>query len=85
MEVMATVRQARLKPESADRYPSLPVRMWTSATWVAAWVASYRHTLCDHRTDERPLSATDFEFRGGSPRDPECLHERTVMSPVLTA
>src|SRR2546427_3049110 len=39
---MFTVRQAKLKPECADRYPSLPARMWTSATYLAELVASYR-------------------------------------------
>ena len=68
--VTATVRQAKLRRECADRYPTLPARMWTSAARLAELVASYR------RGPQRPgkikkkrtLSEADFEFRGGSPR-----------------
>jgi hypothetical protein len=62
------VRQAKLKPECAERYPTLPARMWTSAIWVAELVASYRGARPEPRkpNEERTLSETDFEFRGGS-------------------
>lgn len=67
---MATVRQGRLKRECADRYPSLPARMWTSAARLTELVAFYRQapqSPCAVKK-ERPLSEADFEFRGGSPR-----------------
>ena len=65
--ITATVRQAKLKPECADRYPTLPARMWTSAARLAELVAPYR------RAPQRPgktrkgrtLPEADFEFRGG--------------------
>jgi hypothetical protein len=68
--ITATDRQAKLRPECADRYPTLPARMWTSAARLAELVASYR------RGPQRPgkarkgrtLPETDFEFRGGFPR-----------------
>jgi hypothetical protein len=69
VEATATVRQARLKPESADRYPTLPARMWASATWIAALVASYRGGQPELPEDERVLPEDDFEFRGSSPAE----------------
>ncbi len=66
MSITATVRQARLRPEGAGRYPTLPVRMWTSATWLAELVASYRAARSDRPGEpdrERTLSEADFEFR----------------------
>jgi hypothetical protein len=70
MGIMTTVRQAKLRPECAERYPTLPARMWTSATWLADLVASYRGTRPrperrGEPDEERTLSETDFEFRGG--------------------
>jgi hypothetical protein len=70
MDITATVRQAKLRPECADRYPTLPARMWTSAASLAELVASYRRAL--HRPERarkgRTLPEADFEFRGGFPR-----------------
>ena len=66
-----TVRQAQLKPECAERYPTLPARMWTSATCVAELVDSSRGAPSKwlRRSDkERTLLEADFEFRGGFPR-----------------
>jgi hypothetical protein len=45
----------RLRPECADRYPTLPARMWTSAARLAGLVARKGRTLPE----------ADFEFRGG--------------------
>jgi hypothetical protein len=69
MEMRSTVREAKLKPEHADRYPTLPVGMWTSATGLAALVAlspRERAELASPSERDRPLSDDDFEFRGGS-------------------
>jgi hypothetical protein len=67
MGITATDRQAKLRPECADRYPTLPARMWTPAARLAELVASYRRGL--HRPEMtrkgRTLPAADFEFRGG--------------------
>ena len=71
MSITATVRQARLRPECAERYPTLPVRMWTSATSLAELVASYRVARSDQSgkpAGERTLSEADFEFREASAR-----------------
>jgi hypothetical protein len=69
--ITASVRQAQLKPECAERYPTLPARMWTSATWVAELVVSSGGARSERpgRSDqERTLLEADFEFRGGFPR-----------------
>jgi hypothetical protein len=65
---MASVRLAKLKPESADRYPTLPARMWTTAAWLTELVASYRRPGPEQpgKTEKgRILPESDFEFRGG--------------------
>ena len=68
MGITARVRQAKLRPERAGRYPTLPARMWTSATWLAELVASDRGARTGEPDNERTLSETDFEFRGGVSR-----------------
>lgn len=83
---MGTVRQGRLKRECADRYPSLPARMWTSAARLAELVGFDRQA--PQRTGavkkERPLSEADFEFRGGSPRWAAGLTVHTRTGELLT-
>jgi hypothetical protein len=68
MGIMATIRQAKLKPECAGSYPTLPARMWTSAAWLAELVTPYRARAQrpGKAGRERTLPETDFEFRGGS-------------------
>lgn len=68
MGVTTGVRQAKLRPECAERYPTLPARMWTSATCLAELVASSRGARPEERDKKRALSETDFEFRGGASR-----------------
>ena len=68
MTITSMVRQAKLRPECAERYPTLPCRMWTSATWLAELVASDRGARPGEPDNERTLSETDFEFRGGASR-----------------
>jgi hypothetical protein len=65
------VRQAQLRRECAERYPTLPTRMWTSATCLAELVASSRGARPEWPAKsgkERTLLEADFEFRGGFPR-----------------
>ena len=70
MGTTTTVRQAKLRPECAERYPTLPARMWTSAGHLAELVAPYGRA--PQRSEEtrkgRTLPDTDFEFQGGFPR-----------------
>jgi hypothetical protein len=78
MGITTRVRQAKLRPESAERYPTLPARMWTSATCLAELVASYRGAR-PREPHERTLSQTDFEFRGGVSRASGGLFAHTRM------
>ena len=77
MSMTPTVRQAKLRPECAERYPTLPARMWTSATCLAELVSSYRVARPREADKERTLSETDFEFRGGASRCSGGLLART--------
>jgi hypothetical protein len=61
----APVRQAQLRPECAERYPTLPASRWTSAACLADLVAFSR---ADAPEEERTLCEADFRFRGGVPR-----------------
>lgn len=77
---MARVRQVRLKPECADHHPTLPARMWTSAAVLAALVRSGHPAvpqLAGKVIQERTLSETDFDFRGGNTRGLAGLFART--------
>ena len=70
MGITAPVRQAKLRPECANRYPTLPARMWTSAARLDELVASYRRApqRLENPRKGRTLPDTDFEFQGGFPR-----------------
>ena len=70
MGITATVRQARLKPECADRYPTLPARMWTAAASLTELVASSGRERLERpgKIEKGRLSEADFDFRGGFPR-----------------
>lgn len=70
MGMTATDRQARLRPEGAEHYPTFPVRVWTSAACMAELATSCRGILperAEHHVQERVLSVADFQFRGGCP------------------
>lgn len=54
------ILEAALKPEAAERYPFLPVRMWTAASRLRELVA--RH-LWGRRAGRARLPRKDFEFR----------------------
>lgn len=71
VDMANAVRQARLRTECAEHYPTLPARMWTSATRLAGLVVSYQAgqpKRSEKPGKERTLSEADFEFRGGFPR-----------------
>jgi hypothetical protein len=70
MDAIASDRQARLRPEHADRHPSIPVSLWTTAVHMAELVASWPRVagVAVTGTLLRRLSDEDFEFRGGDAR-----------------
>jgi hypothetical protein len=64
------VREARLRPEWADRYPGIPADVWHVAAQLVPIVL--RHRLQGRSSwefAERILVDEHFEFRGGRPRD----------------
>jgi hypothetical protein len=77
LEKPSTVRQARLRTECADHFPTLPVHMWTSADSLAHLVASFPAPLTVEITGGRTLLESDFEFQGGCCR-PERIDARTL-------
>jgi hypothetical protein len=82
--ITANIRQAKLRPECAECYPTLPACMWTSASGLAELVASYRGARRGKPDQERTLPEGDFEFRGGFHRWPDGLFARTrIGEPVF--
>jgi hypothetical protein len=81
MGTTAPVRQAQLRPECAERYPTLPASRWTSATCLADLVA---FSGGDRPEKGRTLCEADFRFRGGVPRwsDQSLARTRAGESPL---
>lgn len=78
----ATARLARLRTEGADRYPTIPVRMWTSAAGLAELVTSTMGSRLDRLdipAQDRILSVAHFQFRGGRPGWPRGSLVRTRL------
>jgi hypothetical protein len=74
--MMETIREARLRREAADRYPFIPVRMWTQAARMAELVRKYLEGCGRQvRARRRALAEGDFRFRGGF-RHPPGAHTR---------
>jgi hypothetical protein len=73
---METIREARLKREAADRYPFIPVRMWTQAARMADLVREHLERVGRRvRARRRALADRDFGFRSGF-RHPPGAHTR---------
>lgn len=62
-------REARLRPEFAERYPYLRADDWESAAVLADRVVAHTLGRPDGRfiTGERALDPAHFEFRGWDP------------------
>jgi hypothetical protein len=63
------MREARLKPEFADLYPSLTAGQWEPAARVAEAVLArlLLMEISDAPIQDRVLREEHFEFRGESP------------------
>ncbi len=65
-----TAREARLKPEYAERYPHLEPGVWETAAEIGAkvllWQVQQQGTAA---LASRILDEEHFEFRGGTPRE----------------
>jgi hypothetical protein len=74
------VRLARLKPEYASRYAGLDTGVWYPAASLAAYFRSWMLRHPDRAKGSgslRGLETADFEFKGGIPREPPWLAERS--------
>jgi hypothetical protein len=63
---MMSIREARLRPEGADRYPGVPVGVWVPAFRIAA-ETQVRAGAAMAQSRQRLLADEVFEFRGGAP------------------
>jgi hypothetical protein len=54
-----SIREARLRPEAADRFPGAPVGVWLPAGRLSAECLS-------HHLGQQRLPDDAFEFRGGA-------------------
>jgi hypothetical protein len=76
-------REAQLKREAAERYPTVPARMWTPARRLESLLTAEQEEL---RTSGRTMSDDDFQFRGGiAPRgeSPPTACERSALQELL--
>jgi len=60
-------RQARLRPEFAERYLGIEPAVWFSAAGLAEMLITrlLREGVSDEELPQRVLDPTHFEFRGG--------------------
>lgn len=61
------VRQARLRPEFAEKYVGIEAGVWFSAAGLAETLITrlLREGVSDEELPQRVLDPTHFEFRGG--------------------
>jgi hypothetical protein len=80
---MEPTRQARLRPEFADRYPYLTPGKWESAAVLTDRIVANILGRPGGRfiTGERALDAEHFEFRGGDQRQAPAPGRREDPSP----
>ncbi len=62
-----TVREARLRPEFAQKYAGIEPGVWFRAAGVAEMLITrlLREGISDEELPQRVLDPTHFEFRGG--------------------
>jgi hypothetical protein len=70
-------REARLKPDFADNYPTIPAGRWASASEIGARLLRYiaKGGMVPDGNG-RLLRGDHFEFRGGQPRGAAMLRTR---------
>ena len=59
------VREARLKPEYAAEYPSMPADVWMPAMELAPFLLQRARVRRQEGRYTRTFDPTHFEFRGG--------------------
>jgi hypothetical protein len=73
----AAIREARLRPEAADRIRWAPTGVWLPASTLAATALRQAGVAGEPDPSARALADDAFEFRGGRP-------EATRRTPVRT-
>jgi hypothetical protein len=74
--VNTTIREARLRPEYADLYPTLQPGVWTPASDLGRQLLLWHLTAGRAPEGERLMSEEHFEFRGGVQRDGAWINQR---------
>lgn len=65
---MTSIRETRLLPEGAERYPGVPVGVWVPAFRIAEECQMRAATgTAAAQAGRRILADEAFEFRGGAP------------------
>ena len=78
-------REARLRPEFAELYPSLKPGAWEDATLLAEQVLS-EHLVRPspgYMLSDRVLATEHFEFRGGDPADRPRIARTRSTDPAI--
>jgi hypothetical protein len=84
MPTEAPPREARLRPEFADRYPGVEPGVWYIAATLAEHLLArfLREGEAGRAAPERIMDPEHFEFRGES-NVPRALHaSRTIIGPT---
>ena len=67
--MQGNIREARLRPEYADLYPTVEPGVWLPATTVGQKLLLWHLAKAMTPKGERLLTDEHFEFRGGPPLD----------------
>jgi hypothetical protein len=67
--VAHSIREARLRPEFAELYPSVEPDAWLPATVIGQRLLLWHLTRSELPEGERLMDERHFEFRGGEQRD----------------
>jgi hypothetical protein len=74
--VSSTIREARLRPEFAEHYPSLQAGVWMPASDLGRQLLLWHLASGRPPEGERLMSEEHFEFRGGARRDGAWINQR---------
>ena len=76
-----TLREARLRPEFASRYPVLQPGVWMPASDLGRKLLLWHLTAGLMPEGERLMDEEHFEFRGGIQRDGTWINQRNGRAP----
>jgi hypothetical protein len=79
--VNSTTREARLRPEFAERYPALKPGIWMPASDLGRQLLLWHLAAGQAPQGERLMNEDHFEFRGGLPREGLWVNQRNGPRP----